>query len=41
MKEEGYIDAEILEGYHMVLDFNMAYSPACVYNDRFICVLAA
>jgi uncharacterized protein len=34
-----YIDAEILVGYKMVLDFNMAYSPACVYNDRFICVL--
>jgi len=34
-----YIDAEILVGYKMLLDFNMAYSPACVYNDRFICVL--
>jgi uncharacterized protein (DUF1684 family) len=34
-----YIDAEILVGYKMILDFNMAYSPACVYNDRFICVL--
>lgn len=34
-----YIDAEILVGYKMILDFNMAYSPTCVYNDRFICVL--
>lgn len=34
-----YIDAEILVGYKMILDFNMAYSPACVYNERFICVL--
>jgi uncharacterized protein len=34
-----YIDAEILVGYKMVLDFNMAYAPTCVYNDRFICVL--
>ncbi len=34
-----YIDAEILEGYKMVLDFNMAYHPSCAYNDNFICVL--
>ncbi len=34
-----YIDAEILSGYKMVLDFNMAYNPACVYNDKFVCVL--
>ena len=34
-----YIDAEILQGYQMVLDFNMAYQPLCAYNDRFICVL--
>ena len=34
-----YIDAEILEGYQMVLDFNMAYQPACVYNEKFVCVL--
>jgi uncharacterized protein (DUF1684 family) len=34
-----YIDAEILEGYKMVLDFNMAYHPACIYNDKFVCVL--
>lgn len=35
-----YIDAEVLVGYKMILDFNMAYSPTCVYNERFICVLA-
>jgi len=34
-----YIDAEILPGYKMVLDFNMAYYPSCAYNDHFICVL--
>ncbi len=34
-----YIDAEILEGYRMVLDFNMAYSPACTYNEKYVCVL--
>lgn len=34
-----YIDAEILPGYRMVLDFNMAYHPSCAYNEKFICVL--
>lgn len=34
-----YIDAEILTGYRMVLDFNMAYFPNCAYNDRFVCAL--
>lgn len=34
-----YIDAEILTGYRMVLDFNMAYFPSCAYNDRFVCAL--
>jgi uncharacterized protein (DUF1684 family) len=34
-----YIDAEILAGYRMVLDFNMAYHPSCAYNDKFVCVL--
>jgi len=34
-----YIDAEILPGYKMILDFNMAYHPSCAYNDNFICVL--
>ncbi|MCJ7704880.1 MAG: DUF1684 domain-containing protein [Desulfobacterales bacterium] len=34
-----YIDAEILPGYKMVLDFNMAYHPSCAYNDKFVCVL--
>jgi uncharacterized protein (DUF1684 family) len=34
-----YIDAEILPGYMMVLDFNMAYYPSCAYSDHFICVL--
>ncbi len=35
-----YIDAEILPGYQMVLDFNMAYQPSCAYNEKFICVLS-
>ena len=34
-----YIDAEILPGYKMLLDFNMAYFPSCAYNDRFTCAL--
>jgi uncharacterized protein (DUF1684 family) len=34
-----YIDAEILPGYEMVLDFNMAYNPSCAYNEKFVCVL--
>ena len=34
-----YIDAEILPGYRMMLDFNMAYHPSCAYNEKFICVL--
>jgi uncharacterized protein len=34
-----YIDAEILNGYKMILDFNMAYYPSCAYNNRFVCAL--
>ncbi len=34
-----YIDAEILPGYRMILDFNMAYYPSCAYNEKFICAL--
>jgi uncharacterized protein len=34
-----YIDAEILSGYRMVLDFNMAYSPSCAYNEKFTCAI--
>jgi uncharacterized protein (DUF1684 family) len=34
-----YIDAEILPGYKMLLDFNMAYFPSCAYNDKFTCAL--
>jgi uncharacterized protein (DUF1684 family) len=34
-----YIDAEILPGYKMLLDFNMAYYPSCAYNEKFICAL--
>jgi uncharacterized protein (DUF1684 family) len=34
-----YIDTEILTGYKMVLDFNMAYNPSCAYNDKYVCVI--
>jgi uncharacterized protein (DUF1684 family) len=34
-----YIDAEIIVGYKMVLDFNMAYHPPCAYNNKLICAL--
>lgn len=32
-----YIDAEILPGYHTIIDFNMAYSPNCMFNENSIC----
>jgi len=34
-----YIDTEILTGYQMILNFNMAYHPSCAYNSKFVCVL--
>jgi hypothetical protein len=34
-----YIDAEILTGYRMVLDFNMTYDPSCAYNEKFVCAI--
>jgi uncharacterized protein (DUF1684 family) len=34
-----YIDAEILTGGKMVLDFNMAYHPPCAYNNQLTCAL--
>jgi uncharacterized protein len=34
-----YLDAEILTGYRMILDFNMAYHPNCAYNEKFTCAL--
>ena len=34
-----YIDAEMLVGHKIVLEFNMAYNPPCAYNDKLVCVL--
>ena len=35
-----YLDAEIImPGYKTVVDFNMAYNPSCVYNERYICII--
>jgi uncharacterized protein (DUF1684 family) len=35
-----YLDAEILmPGYRIIVDFNNAYNPSCVYNEKFVCVL--
>ena len=35
-----YLDAEIImPGYKTVIDFNMAYNPSCVYNDKYICII--
>ena len=34
-----YIDSEILVGYKMGLDFNMAYNPPCAYNHKLVCVI--
>ena len=35
-----YLDAEILmPGYRIIVDFNYAYNPSCVYNEKFVCVL--
>jgi uncharacterized protein (DUF1684 family) len=34
-----YLDADILmPGYRIVVDFNYAYNPSCVYNEKFVCV---
>ena len=35
-----YLDAEIISpGYKTVIDFNMAYNPSCVYNEKYICII--
>lgn len=35
-----YLDAEVLmPGYRIVIDFNYAYNPSCVYNEKYVCVL--
>ena len=34
-----YLETEIEASYQMILDFNMAYYPACAYNEKFICAL--
>jgi len=34
-----YVDAEILPGYKMILDFNTAYFPICAYNSQLVCIL--
>lgn len=35
-----YLDAEvIMPGYKTVIDFNMAYNPSCVYNEKYICII--
>jgi len=35
-----YLDAEIImPGYKTVIDFNMAYNPSCVYNEKYICII--
>jgi hypothetical protein len=33
-KGKRYIDAEILSGFKIVLDFNMAYYPSYAYNKN-------
>jgi uncharacterized protein (DUF1684 family) len=36
-----YLDAEIImPGYKIVIDFNMAYNPSCVYNEKYICIIS-
>jgi len=32
-----YLDLEIPEGNTIVIDFNMAYNPYCVYNKKYSC----
>lgn len=32
-----YLDLEIPEGEDIILNFNMAYNPYCVYNPKFSC----
>ena len=28
-----------MPGYKTVIDFNMAYNPSCVYNEKYICII--
>lgn len=32
-----YIDLKISESDYIIIDFNKAYNPYCVYNDKFSC----
>ncbi len=35
-----YLDTEVLmPGYRIIVDFNYAYNPSCVYNEKYVCVL--
>ncbi|ALJ04439.1 hypothetical protein APS56_04480 [Pseudalgibacter alginicilyticus] len=34
-----YIDAKIPEGDTFIIDFNKAYNPYCVYNEKYSCPL--
>jgi uncharacterized protein (DUF1684 family) len=35
-----YLDTEIImPGYRTIIDFNMAYNPSCVYNEKYICII--
>jgi uncharacterized protein (DUF1684 family) len=35
-----YLDAGIImPGYKTVIDFNMAYNPSCVYNEKYTCII--
>jgi hypothetical protein len=32
-----YIDARIIEGDQIIIDFNKAYNPYCVYSKKYSC----
>lgn len=32
-----YVDARIMEGDHVIIDFNKAYNPYCVYSKKYSC----
>lgn len=32
-----YVDARIIEGDHIIIDFNKAYNPYCVYSKKYSC----
>lgn len=34
-----YIDLEMGDSSHVIIDFNLAYNPYCAYTDKYVCPL--